>query len=132
MLYGQMPAQRSRLLMQRHQRTRVLIRKLCFHLCPCLSKHVSASSYVDCSSDTSTHSSAVILKQVSSQVTYNALPYSMSLYRCSFHSPTNNLMMLVLLKELNMNFPTAVSCVTLPRICTEGLCLHLGLLFHNI
>ena len=51
------------------------------------SKRVSASSCVDCSSATSTHSSAVILVQVSSQVTYNALSCSISLYHCSFHSP---------------------------------------------
>ena len=39
----------------------------------CKSKHVSTFSCVDCSSATSIHSSAVILKQVSSQVTYNVL-----------------------------------------------------------
>ena len=89
-------------------------------------KHVSC---VDCSSATSTHSSAVILKQVSSQVTYNALPCSISLYRWSFHSPTKNLMRPVLLKELHMHFLyccTFSRCVSLPDICTEGLFLHLG------
>ena len=52
------------------------------------SKQVSASSCVDCSSATSTHPSAVILEQVSSQVTYNALSCSISLYHCIVHSPT--------------------------------------------
>ena len=70
----------------------------------CKSKLVSASSCVDCSSVTSTHSSAVIFKQFSSQVTCNALPYSASLYRCSFHQPTKNCYtMLVLLKEQHRN-----------------------------
>ena len=65
----------------------------CKFFIACKSKLVSASSCVDCSSATSTHSSAVILEQVSLQVTYNALPYSISLYRCSFHSPTNLLLL---------------------------------------
>ena len=34
----------------------------------------------------------------------NTLPCCISLYRCSFHSPTKNLMMLVLLNELLRNF----------------------------
>ena len=68
------------------------------------SKQVSASSCVDCSSATSTHSSAVILEQVSSQVTYNALSCSISLYHCIVHSPTKNCMRPVLLKELHRNF----------------------------
>ena len=63
---------------------------VCTCFIACKSKLVAASSCVDCSSATSTHSTAVILKQVSSQVTYNALPYSISRYRCSFHSPTKN------------------------------------------
>ena len=70
----------------------------------CKGERVSASSCVDCSSATSTHSSTVILKQVSSQVTYNALPCSIYLYLCPFHSPTKNLMRLVLLNELLRNF----------------------------
>ena len=70
----------------------------------CKSKRVSASSCVDCSSATSTHSSVVILKQMSSQVTHNALPCSISLYICPFHSPTKNLLRLVLLNELLRHF----------------------------
>ena len=96
------------------------------------SKQVSAYSCVDCRSATSTHSSAVILEQVSSQVTYNALSCSISLYHCIVHSPTNNFMRPVLWKELHRNFCTAVCCVLLPGICTERLCLHIGLFFQNL
>ena len=111
----------------------------------CKIKIVSASSCVDCSSATSTHSSAVILKQVYLQVTYDALLCSIYLYRCSFHSPTKNLMRLVLSKELHRN--CLHCCMLCPHvgICTEGLCLHhqrfwktklrclhLGLIFQNL
>ena len=90
----------------------------------CKSKIVSASYCVDCSSATSTHSSAVILKQVYLQVTHNALPCSIYLYRCSFDSPTKNLMRLVLSKELHKN--CLHCCILCPPvgICTEVLCMH--------
>ena len=93
------------------------------------SKQVSASWCVDCSSATSTHSSAVIVKQVSSQVTYNALPCSIPLYRCSFHWSANHELDEVRLVEGTGIVSTADCCVLLPGICTEGLCLHLGLVF---
>ena len=83
----------------------------------CKNKRVSAPSYVDCSSATSTHSSAVILKQVSSQVIYNALPCSICLYRCSFHSPTKGLTRLVLLKELHKNVLHCCTLCPLTRNC---------------
>ena len=90
------------------------------------SKRVYASPCVDCTSATSTHSSAVILKQVSSQVTYNALPCSIYLYRCRFHSPAKNLRRLVLLKELNRNCLHCCMCMLCPPacICIEGVCLN--------
>ena len=70
----------------------------------CIRKRVSASSCVDCNSATSTHLSVVILKQVSFAGYYYALPCSIHMYHCSFHSPTNNLMRLVSLKELHRKF----------------------------
>ena len=97
-------------------------------------KQVSASSCVDCSSATSTYSSSVILEQVSSQVTYNALSCSiiLSLYHCIVHSPTKNFIRPVVLKELHRNFlHCCMLCPPIPGICTERLCLHIGLFFQN-
>ena len=110
------------------------------------SKRVSGSSCVDCSSATSTHLSAVILKQIFSQVTYNASPCSIYLYRCSFHSPTKKLMRLVVLKELHRNCLHCCIFVPLQAFVLKGFaftikyserlnwgaCKHLSLAFQNV
>ena len=83
-------------------------------------KRVSASSCVDCSPATSTHSSAVILKQVSSQVTHNALPCCIHLYRCSFDSPTKNLMRLACWRNCIGLVSTAVCCVPPQALLLNG------------
>ena len=88
---------------------------VCQFFIACKIKLVYSSSCVDCSSATSTHSSAVILKEVSSHVTYNALPCSISL---SLQSPSNNLMRLVLLKELPRN------CLHCCMLCTPARHLY--------
>ena len=54
------------------------------------------------------------------------------MYRCRFHSPTKSLTRIVLLKELYRHFLQC--CMMCPHsgICTEGLRLHLGLVFFRI
>ena len=94
-------------------------------------KQVYASSCVGSSSATSTQASAVILEQVSSQVTYNAMSCSISLYHCIVHSPTKNFMRPVLWKELHGNVLHCCMLCPPARHFTERLCLYIGLVFHN-
>ena len=84
------------------------------------SKRVSASSCVDYSSATSIHSSAIILKQVSSRLHKMTCHAALSLYHCSFHSPTQNLTRLVLLNELHRIFSIVVCCVPLQAMVLKG------------
>ena len=84
------------------------------------SKRVSASSCVDYSSATSIHSSAIILKQVSSRLHKMTCHAALSLYHCSFHSPTQNLTRLVLLNELHRICSIVVCCVPLQALVLKG------------
>ncbi len=76
----------------------------------------------------------------------HTMPFSISLHRCSFHSPNNKLMRLVLLIELHRNclpccmlfpcqgfVPKGCVCLHHQIFWKSNLrCLHLGLVFQNI